>query len=344
MQQFGAFPHHPITLLSDLTILQRIILAIVTILMIPPFTLADSLPTTVCSTCSIHHPRHDRLWLISTRSLSWDACRASLTNPPFDISRVDHCGITGQATLDDLLNDRPVDQPVLIQIHGNRMTYQTAKERGLFVYQQTAPYCDPRPLDYVIFSWPSEQEGLLLKDGREKAERTDLQGLYLAWLLRELAQRDIPVAIIGFSFGGRIATGAAHALAGGTLAGRTLPGDHLRGANISLGLIAPALEDDWLREGHYHGLATQNIQNLSILFNRRDAVLRRYWLIDKVRGNMALGYTGPKSIAARFDGTPTPVVAHDCSLTLGLRHDEKKYYLEECRAGLRMAKLLQTTY
>ena len=111
-----------------------------------------------------------------------------------------------------------------------------------------------------------------------------------------------------------------------------------------MGLIAPALEDDWLRAGHYHGLASQNIRALSILYNRRDAVLKRYWLIDRVRGNRALGYTGPKSIAPRVDGSAMPVHAHDCSLTLGIRHDEKKYYLEECHAGVKMAKLLQTTY
>lgn len=325
-------------------ILQRITLTIVFILISPLLAFADTLSVPVCATASGRDPSLDRLWLVSTRALAWDICCASLSHPVYEISRVDSCGATRRSTLEALLDERPVGQPVLIQIHGNRMTDQMAKERGLFVYRHTVPYCDPRPLDFIIFSWPSEKEGMLVKDGREKAARTEAQGLYLAWLLRELVQRDIPVAIIGFSFGGRIATGAAHALAGGTLSGRGLPGEPLRGANISMGLIAPALEDDWLREGQYHGLASQNIQNLSILFNRRDAVLRRYWLIDQVRGNMALGYTGPTSIALRVDGTPMPVIAHDCSLTLGLRHDEKKYYLEECRAGLRMSRLLQTTY
>ncbi|MGV3483724.1 MAG: hypothetical protein ACO1RT_04845 [Planctomycetaceae bacterium] len=313
-------------------------------LIAPALGYADASSTPSYSICQPRDPSQDRIWLISTRSLAHDACCAQLDRPAFHIARIDHCGTMCQAALQELVDERDVGRPVLIQIHGNRMTDDAAIERGLFVYRHTMPHCDPRPLDYVIFSWPSDREGILINDGREKAERTDAQGLYLSWLLREFVQREIPVAMIGFSFGGRIATGATHALAGGALGGRRLPAPHLRGADVSMGLIAPALEDDWLRPGNYHGLASQNTQNMSILYNRRDAVLKRYWLIDRVRGDRALGYTGPRAIAPRVDGTPMPVAAHDCSLTLGIRHDEKKYYLEDCRAGVKMAKLLQTTF
>jgi hypothetical protein len=328
---FGIIPY---TLAPPQTIVHRIILPIVIILTLPVLGLGES----------FHHGRPDRLWVVSTRTLSSDACRASLDCPALQIRQLDHCGRSQPGGIDEFLGSLSVDQPVLFQVHGNRMTAETAIERGVFVYNQVVPHCDARPLDFVIFSWPSEQQGFLLNDGREKAGRTDAEGLYFAWLLRELVQRDIPITIIGFSFGGRVATGALHALAGGPLGGRTLPGQHHRGANVNLGLIAPALEDDWLKAGSYHGLATQNFQRLSILYNRRDAVLKRYWLIDKVRGNMALGFTGPKGVGFRFDGTPMPITANDCSTTLGIKHDEKKYYLEDCSAGYRMAKLLELSY
>ena len=340
-----------------MTIVQRLTFIVVIILTTPLLAFADTPAATIATTdtihsasvsdfvvvetCLKHDPTLDRKWMISTRSLPSNACGAPLEAPAFKLSRMDRCGQLQSVDLSDLLDNRSERRPVLIQIHGNRMTSQDALERGIFVYQNIIPYCDSRPFDYVMFSWPSEKEGILLGDGREKAERTDAQGLYLAWLVRELLQRDVPIAISGFSFGGRVATGAMHALAGGSLGGRMLPGEHQRGAAVCVGLIAPALEDDWLRAGRYHGLATQNIRQMSVLYNQRDAVLKRYWLLEKVRENRALGFTGPHGLAPGFDGQAVPITSRDCSPTLGIRHDEKIYYTEDCRAGRQMAKLLQ---
>jgi hypothetical protein len=306
--------------------------------------LLESAESTCSTTCPGRHDKSlDRLWLVSTRSLSSEACRANLTTPGFQVSQLDTCGKVQRTSLEQLLDAREDDRPIMIQVHGNRMSSDSALDRGLFVYHSTMLHADERPIDFIIFSWPSERVGMLLTDGREKAERTDAEGLYLAWLVRELVNRNVRVALIGFSFGGRVATGAMHAMAGGKLGGRSLPGEHIRGAEVSVGLIAPALEDDWLRSGQYHGLATQNISQLSILYNRRDAVLKRYWLIDTVRGSMALGFTGPKGVAPRFDGSPMPLTSRDCSPSLGIRHDEKEYYQQSCRAGKQMAKLLETS-
>ncbi len=320
-----------------LTNVHRITLAIVINLLALP--LAAALAENGC-----HDSRQDRIWLVSSRALDDDVCRANLDRPAFQVCRIDHCqsaGATHRVSLDEFLDGRGEGQPLLFQVHGNRMTAQTALERGLFVYHQTAPEIGPQPIDFVIYSWPSDRDGILANDARAKAARTDVEGLYLAWLLRELFHREQSVAIIGFSFGGRVATGSLHALAGGALGGRRLPGEHLTGAGVGLGLIAPALEDRWLRAGYYHGLASQNIRTMTVLYNERDAVLRRYWLLDSIRGSVALGYTGPKGIAPGFNGAPIPVRSCDCSTTLGIRHDEKKYYLEECRAGKQMAQLVQ---
>lgn len=283
-----------------------------------------------------------RLWVVSTRSLSSNACAASLDSPAFRVWQLDRCGCTTSSTLDELLESRDASIPLWIQVHGNRMESDDAIERGLFVYHKTIPYFASQSLDYVIFSWPSEKDGLLVNDGREKADRTDAEGLYLAWLVREFSSRGGALNIVGYSFGGRVATGAMHALAGGSLGGRTLPGEHIQGANVRVGLVAPALEDSWLRPGSYHGMASLNIQRMTILYNQRDAVLKRYWLLEQVRGRMALGYTGPHGIGPRVDGSPMPVHSCDCSLSMGIYHDEKKYYTESCQAGRQMARLFQT--
>jgi len=292
-------------------------------------------PTGMMTSASDH-----RLWVVNTRSLPDDACQAPLLQPAFKVSQLDLCKRTTPSSIDDFLNQRDPSRPVVISVHGNRMGADDAIERGIFTFQQTMAYSHGVAVDYVVFSWPADQQGILIIDGREKAERTDAEGLYLAWLCRELVDRQTPITIIGFSFGGRVATGAMHALAGGRLGGRTLPGAHRTGAEIAVGLVAPALEDGWLRPGRYHGMATQNIRQISILYNRRDAVLRRYWLIDKVRGRMAMGYTGPSGIGPRLDGSPMPLSSRDCSPTLGIHHDEKRYYTAGCRAGQQMAKLI----
>jgi len=343
MQQFVVFLHHSYPRHLTLTIVYRIILSTLLFALLPIVgrvkAFDDTTNVIVSETTS---SGCHQLWVIDTRGLPSDACQALLQEPRFRISRIDLCQNKCTASLGDLLDGRSSGRPVVIAVHGNRMDSGDALERGIFVYQNVVPYYQGPDVDFVIFSWPSDREGILIRDGREKAERTDAEGLYLAWFVRELVQRNVPIAIIGFSFGGRITTGAMHALAGGSLGGRKLPGEHITGANANVGLIAPALEDDWLRPGRYHGMATSNIQNMSILYNRRDAVLRRYWLLEKVRGSIALGFTGPKGLGPRVDGSPMPLFVRDCSLTVGIRHDEKKYYTQDCRAGKQMAKLVST--
>ena len=81
-----------------------------------------------------------------------------------------------------------------------------------------------------------------------------------------------------------------------------------------------------------------------LLYNRRDAVLKRFWLLDRVRGRMALGYSGPTSFAPRFDGSELPVRSRDCSSTVGFHHVELDYYDSPCNAGREMAKLIDVAF
>ena len=66
-------------------------------------------------------------------------------------------------------------------------------------------------------------------------------------------------------------------------------------------------------------------------------------MINKVRGRLALGYTGPRSFAPRADGTELPVVARDYSSYIGLRHDELDYYTKSRHAANIMADLINDT-
>jgi hypothetical protein len=284
----------------------------------------------------------DSLWLVSTRHLTNQVCRADLEQPAFRVYQFDRCGRFNHASLDALLSEEtsaPID---LIYIHGNRMPADQIITRALFVYRHVVRFRPPGgpPIRFLVWSWPSEQQGLALRDVRIKAARTNAQGLYLAWLLREQFQRGRVQRLVGFSFGGRVATGALHALAGGSLARRSLPGETIQGAGIGVGLLAPAIGEDWLMEGHQHGRATKNIGHLTLLFNRRDAVLKRYPLLDPVSGVEALGFRGPRSFGKRFDGSSVPLFQMNCSDTVGLRHSEEAYYTGRCRAGCQIYSMM----
>lgn len=227
-----------------------------------------------CSPCTPETA--DRLWVICTRHLSTNTCLIDLETPGLRVSRLDACGYRHQESMEAFFSQLAPDRPLFVHIHGNRMTDEDARRRGRFIHHKIKSNFGGKALDYVIFSWPSERTGMLVRDGRIKADRTDSQGLYLAWLLRELVGRDVPVVLVGYSFGGRVATGALHALAGGSLDGRALPGETIRGANIGVALVAPAVEEGWLEAGRYHGLASQNIRQMALFYNPRDAILRRY--------------------------------------------------------------------
>jgi hypothetical protein len=159
-------------------------------------------------------------------------------------------------------------------------------------------------------------------------------------LLHPQIQAATPVTMIGYSFGARVITGALHTLAGGALRGRSLPQPPVIGGHVGVGLVAPAIESTWLGPGGYHGRAVKNIAQLVLLYNRRDAVLKRYWLIEKVRRETALGFSGPTCFARRADGSRLPVRSRDCSPSVRLRHAELDYYNQRCRAGSDLARLI----
>ena len=281
----------------------------------------------------------DRFWLISTRSISSSACRIDLESPDLSVFQID-CGCPTRTTLDHYFASLGPDRTAVVYVHGNRMQSQEAIGRGFAVYRNISRYRDSRPVDWVIWSWPSAKQGILIHDARRKAARTDAQGLYLAWLLRRHVEQGIPTTLIGFSFGGRVITGSLHALAGGKLGGREMPGSPVSGVPFDAGLVAPAIDSHWLGKKGYHSLATQNLDRLVLLYNRRDVVLKRYWLLDRVRGRMALGYSGPRVFAPRADGSKLSVLSRDCSPSIGLQHDELDYYRKSCHAGSFMARLI----
>ena len=283
----------------------------------------------------------DRLWSVSTRSITSNACCADVEQPNLAFYEVSPNGCLKQTDIDQYLQGLSGSPHVVVYVHGNRMSSSDAIRRGLDVYRRTRSRVSQPAIDWVIWSWPSDKEGILVGDARRKFARLDAQGLYLSWLLRKQVQSGSDTTLIGYSFGGRVITGALHALGGGVLGGRKLPGEPTVGFPFKCGLVAPALERYALSKRGIHAVATQNLDRMLLLYNRRDAVLKRFWLVNRVRGTMALGYSGPSSFALRADGSELPVRSRDCSATVGLNHSELDYYYSTCCAGREMAALIE---
>ncbi|MEO1614257.1 MAG: alpha/beta hydrolase [Planctomycetota bacterium] len=280
----------------------------------------------------------DRVFLVSSRHLPDGYCRAS----PWDALRYYQVGPRAcrPMTADEYVSSIQPARPVVFYVHGNRMPSSEILRRANSVRQQIRCRVNRPAIDWVIFSWPSSKTSLGIRDFREKADRSETDAIFLADLIRKHAERGCTIALVGYSFGARVATGSLHVLAGGVLKERHTIENPLFGANISVGLIAPALESSWLGKNGYHGLATRNMHDLTLLYNRRDAVLKRYWLLEKVRRETALGFSGPTCFAPRFDGSRLPVRSRDCSPSVKLRHAELDYYESRCNAGCDLARMI----
>lgn len=286
----------------------------------------------------------DRLWSVSTRGITANACLADVDQPNLAVYQLTEDGCLNRTDLPHYLDGLRDSTQVVVYVHGNRMSASDAIRRGLSVYRKTRSRVSQSAIDWVIWSWPSDKEGILVNDARRKFARLDAQGLYLSWMLRKHVECGAPTTLIGYSFGGRVITGSLHALGGGSLGGRKLNGESILGSPFRCGLVAPALERNALTRCGIHSLAPQNMERMVLLYNRRDAVLKRFWLVNRVRGTMALGYSGPTAFAPRNDGSELPVLSRDCSATVGLHHSELDYYRSSCCAGREMATLINDMF
>lgn len=232
-------------------------------------------------------------WAVSTRRLP-GVCRL----PDAADFTVERCvdpdrGRWERSDLTSLLDLDDPARPLLVFIHGNRYEGGTAKAQGVLLGRHCMANCPgccrPRLL---IFSWPSAQRGILLRDGRGKYERAHADGHYLARLLGQVPA-DRPVAIVAYSFGALIALQALDDLVAAEKAGRddVAPWMH-RPGRTHLVFIAPAVRCDALAPRGPYAETLACVDRLTLVINSRDDALRFFpWLDPDVRAD-ALGYVG----------------------------------------------------
>jgi hypothetical protein len=202
------------------------------------------------------------------------------------------CGRWQPDTLASLLGDES-HRPLVFFIHGNRYDAAAAKQQGLLLARHCAAACRGRPaVRTVIFSWPSEQRGILLKDGRAKYERAFSEGRYMAWLLGQV-EPSRPVGIIAYSYGALITLEALEDLVAAERSGRTdLQPWLARPAQTNLVFIAPAVRCDALAPRGPYRETLECFDSLSLITNSSDDALRFFPLLDRRINADALGYVG----------------------------------------------------
>lgn len=228
------------------------------------------------------------VWVVSTRGLP-DVCRLPQT-VNFHVQRLRPDATAWDRSDLEALLDEP-HRPVMVFIHGNRYTPAEARQQGLELARRTTA-CGTAPLRTVIFSWPSEQQGILLKDGRAKYRRAFSDGHYFAWFLGRVGQ-DRPLAIVSYSFGALVTLQAMEDLVAAEKAGRTdIEPWSGRTGRTNVVFVAPAVRCDALSPRGPYRNALTCFDRLTLIINSRDDALRFFPLLDFDTHAAALGYVG----------------------------------------------------
>ncbi len=226
----------------------------------------------------------------------------------------------------------------IVYVHGNFMERNNALERVRIVDKHLRAQTD-RPYRLLMLSWPSQREAKPLRDVLLNAESAECQSLYVAWMLQRL-RNEQQVSLLGFSFGARAVTGGLHLDAGGVIPGYACAPKPNMGPSLNyrLGLVAPAMDRNWIENNGRHQLALTHVESMVNLYNSRDPVLRRFRFMDRSSRPIAAGFAGFAGIAG-FAGLTDPrattpltgqpkIRQYDCGSVIGTTHSEKNYYGE----------------
>ena len=258
------------------------------------------------------------VWVASTRRLPCvDAPPASVS---FDVERLAHDGDRRRWERSDQerLLAEP-GQPLVVFVHGNRYESTDARSQGLRLARRLAERRPSVPAArVVIFSWPSQQQGLLLKDGRRKYDRAYADGHYLAWLLGRV-EPERPVALVGYSFGALVAAKALADL--DRLPPRGVAWAE-RPGRTQLVFVAPALRGDALAPRGPFRESLAGLDRFTLLINSRDEALRFFPLLEPAVGVPALGLVG---MPRRWLPPDIDYAAADAAGIVGKLHTMQRY-------------------
>ncbi len=189
--------------------------------------------------------------------------------------------------------------PTCFFVHGNNTTADQADDLGRLAARQFGRYVPKGQfVRLVLWSWPSERQVVLpRKDLLLKAERADVQGLYLASLIRQFPP-SVPIGILGYSYGARVSSAALHLLGGGSVQGRFLsPGSIPRQPRL--------LPDYPVRQPQGPSVLSQ--QHID---PRKSSVLQSASSSLAASQHMASQHTATRHTATRHTASRSPAAQH----------------------------------
>lgn len=277
----------------------------------------------------------DQIWMVSSRRLGSKNCSVDSLDVRQRIGNAWHASSASAFFAPD---PDGIRRPIVIFIHGNRWSLDKAILRGMQTYQQTImPWKEAPPMRFVVWAWPADQVAGPIRDVRIKADRADEHSFHLARFLQHVDPQ-IPVSILGFSFGGRVALGAMQLIGGGSLDGGCLPPVAHPVSPINLTLAVPAIRNDCLITTHRN--AYSQINHLDLVYNNRDAYLNLYRFTRFDNRMPAMGFTGICGLN-RLPDHQSRVHQFNAARFVGVQHDYLEYITDHrIEASLRKHLLI----
>ena len=228
------------------------------------------------------------IWVFSTRHLPGICCIPEVVNPTVQRYEPEDC----RWLSDDVGSLLSGKGPLVIFLHGNRYDAWSAKQQGIRLAKRCSFFMSHSvDTQLMIYSWPSQQDGCLLKDGRNKYHRCFTEGHYLAWLLGQI-DPERPVVFIGYSFGALITLEALEDLVAAENSGRPVSPWQHRPGDTRLIFVAPAVRCDAFAPRGKYRETLACVDRVSLTINSRDDALRFFHLLDTRTKVDALGYNG----------------------------------------------------
>lgn len=231
------------------------------------------------------------VWYVSSRNLPLEG------DPAAQAAQMDfECYVAGEgwvpSTLDAFLATDDPHTRTTFYVHGNWATEDDAHFTGNRMRELlTNGACGS--WRFVIFTWPADRCGKsMVRDARMKAARAEAQSYYLAWLLDQLHPQ-VPVTLVGYSYGTRLISSGLHLLGGGAVHHRRLePRVHPERRGIRAILIAAAIDANCFGVDGRYSAALFSVDCVLATVNARDPYLCFYSLLYGAGGPPALGYSG----------------------------------------------------
>lgn len=267
----------------------------------------------------------DALWLVSTRHLG---CPTQY-NPDklnFRVMRYDGADGWVDSNVEAFYKTDDADAITAVYVHGNRVDWGESLRRGMLAYRALVHGVeDPRPIRFVVWSWPSSKICGPLRDVRSKAVRSDYQSYYLSVFLSRLDPKT-RVGMCGFSYGSRVISGALHLLGGGEMFGLTVPhAEAKQEPRFHAVLMAAAMHNYWWLPGYRHDKALSQVDRMLVQYNPCDRILRRYRFVDRRSRPNALGYTAFPWLSELGEGASRIEEQNVCA-QIGNRHEMRAYF------------------